>query len=45
MGLTAEQADGTIRVSLGLMNTMDEMDEAAQKLARICGVLSRYRRR
>ena len=45
MGLSAEQADGTIRVSLGLMNTMDEMDEAAQKLARICGVLSRYRRR
>lgn len=45
MGLTAEQADGTIRVSLGLYNTMDEMDETAQKLARICGVLSRYRRR
>ena len=45
MGLTPEQADGTIRVSLGLYNTMDEMDETAEKLARICGVLSRYRRR
>ena len=45
MGLTAEQADGTIRVSLGLYNTMDEMDETAGKLARICGVLSQYRRR
>ena len=45
MGLSAEQADGTIRVSLGLFNSMDEMDETAERLARICGVLSRYRRR
>ena len=45
MGLSTEQADGTIRVSLGLFNTMDEMDETAERIVRICGILSQYRRR
>lgn len=45
MGLTAEQADGTIRVSLGLFNTMAEMDETAQRIARLVAALRLYRRR
>ena len=45
MGLTAEQADGTVRVSLGLMNTMEEMDETAAQMLKIAAMLSRYRRR
>lgn len=45
MGLSGEQADGTIRVSLGLFNTMEEMDELAGKLIRLCALLRQYRRR
>ena len=45
MGLTPEQADGTIRVSLGLMNTMDEMDEAAAQMEKLYLQLKAYRRR
>lgn len=45
MGLTGEQADGTIRVSLGLMNTMDEMDEAAAQMEKMAALLAKYRRR
>ncbi len=32
MGLSQAQADGTVRVSLGALNTMDEMDEAARHM-------------
>ena len=45
MGLTTEQADGTIRVSLGLFNTAEEIDEAAARMAKLCAMLRRYRRR
>ncbi|MGN0996324.1 MAG: aminotransferase class V-fold PLP-dependent enzyme, partial [Candidatus Ventricola sp.] len=45
MGLTGEQADGTIRISLGLYNTMDEMDETAAQIRQAHALLSRYRRR
>ncbi len=45
MGRTREQADGTIRVSLGLMNAPGEMDEAAARIASACEQLRRYRRR
>ena len=45
MGLTGEQADGTIRISLGLMNAMDEMDEAAEKMKRLYLLLRQFRRR
>ena len=42
MGLTQEQADGTIRVSLGAMNTMEEMNEAAlQEAVREVDVFAR----
>ena len=45
MGLTPEQADGTVRVSLGLMNTMEEMDETAAQMEKIYTQLKAYRRR
>ena len=45
MGLSGEQADGTIRISLGLFNTLEEMDEAAAQIRRAYALLSRYRRR
>ena len=45
MGLTAAQADGTIRVSLGLFNTAEEMDEAAEKMEKLFALLRQYRRR
>ena len=45
MGLTGEMADGTIRVSLGLDNTMEEMDVVAAHMAKTAALLSRYRRR
>ena len=45
MGLTSEQADGTIRVSLGLMNTLEEMDEAAAQMKALYTQLKAYRRR
>ena len=45
MGLTAGQADGTIRVSLGLFNTAEEMDEAAEKMEKLFALLRQYRRR
>ena len=45
MGLSTEQADGTIRISLGMMNTMDEMDEAAARMLALYRQLRAYRRR
>ena len=45
MGLSAEQADGTIRISLGMMNTMEEMDEAAARMLALYRQLRAYRRR
>jgi len=45
MGLTQEQADGTIRVSLGLYNRMEEMDAAAEQMIRMFTLLSKYKRR
>ena len=45
MGLTGEQADGTIRISLGMMNSMKEMDEAAAQMEKIYMQLKAYRRR
>ena len=45
MGLTGEQADGTIRISLGMMNTLDEMDEAAAQMEKMYTQLKAYRRR
>ena len=45
MGLGTEEADGTIRVSQGMMNTEDEMRTAAEAMIRLYDVLSRYRRR
>ena len=45
MGLTQEQADGTIRVSLGLYNTMAEMDAAAEQMIKMFTLLSKYKRR
>ena len=43
MGLSTEQADGTIRISLGMMNTMDEMDEAAARMLALYRQLRAYR--
>lgn len=45
MGLTRELADGTVRVSIGLMNTMDEMDEAAAQMKALYAMLRPYKRR
>lgn len=45
MGLTAEQADGTIRISLGLLNTPEDMDEAAAQIIKAASMLAKYRRR
>ena len=45
MGLTQAQADGTIRVSLGVMNTMEEMDEAATHMLALYRMLRQFRRR
>ena len=45
MGLTSEQADGTIRISLGMMNTLEEMDEAAAQMEKFYTQLKAYRRR
>ena len=45
MGLSAEMADGTIRVSLGLNNTMEEMDVTAAHMAKMAALLAKYRRR
>ena len=45
MGMSTEQADGTIRVSLGLFNTAEEIDEAAARMIELSAALRRYRRR
>lgn len=45
MGLSTEQADGTIRISLGMMNTMEEMDEAAAQMIALHKQLQAFRRR
>jgi len=45
MGLTDTQADGTIRVSLGLFNRMEEMDETAAQMEKMFALLSKYKRR
>ena len=45
MVLSTEQADGTIRISLGMMNTMEDMDEAAARMLALYRQLKAYRRR
>ena len=40
-----ELADGTVRVSLGAMNTMDEMDEAARHMLALYRMLRQFKRR
>lgn len=45
MGLDAQLADGTIRISLGLYNKMEEMDETAAQIAKMAALLGQYRRR
>jgi len=45
MGLNAEQADGTVRISLGLNNTMEEMEETAAQMKKVFMMLRQYRRR
>ena len=45
MGLSTEQADGTIRISLGMMNTREDMDEAAARMLALYRQLKAYRRR
>ena len=40
-----EQADGTVRISLGLFNTMEEMDCAAAQMMKAAALLAKYRRR
>ncbi|MBQ8092906.1 MAG: cysteine desulfurase [Clostridia bacterium] len=45
MGLGTEAADGTIRVSIGAMNTMDEMETAAGAMIELARMLRQYRRR
>ncbi|MBQ7785844.1 MAG: cysteine desulfurase [Clostridia bacterium] len=45
MGLNAEQADGTVRISLGLNNTLEEMEETAAQMKKIFMMLRQYRRR
>ncbi|MFR0859047.1 MAG: hypothetical protein ACLSIR_04915 [Christensenellales bacterium] len=45
MGLSQAQADGTVRVSLGAMNTMDEMDEAARHMLALYRMLRQFKRR
>jgi len=45
MGIDAQLADGTIRISLGLYNKMEEMDETAAQIAKMAALLGQYRRR
>ena len=45
MGLSGEMADGTVRISLGLYNTMEEMDITAAHMAKMAALLAKYRRR
>lgn len=45
MGLTDSQADGTVRVSLGLFNTMEEMEKTAAQMRTIYELLRQFRRR
>ncbi len=45
MGLTTEEADGTIRISLSVYNTEEEMDEAADCIQRAAVMLRAYRRK
>ena len=45
MGLSQTQADGTVRVSLGALNTIDEMDEAARHMLALYRMLRQFKRR
>ncbi|MBP3655306.1 MAG: cysteine desulfurase [Clostridia bacterium] len=45
MGLSETQADGTIRISFGLMNNEQEIDTAAEKMEKLYALLKQYRRR
>lgn len=45
MGVTGERADGTIRISLGLYNTIDEIKETAAQIEKVHALLRQYRRR
>ena len=44
-GMDPRLADGTIRVSLGLFNTEEEMDRAAEAMLRLSAALRKYQRR
>ena len=44
-GMDPRLADGTIRVSLGLFNTEEEMDRAAEAMRRLSAMLRKYQRR
>ena len=44
-GMDPRLADGTIRVSLGLFNTEEEIDRAAEAILRLTAMLRRFQRR
>ena len=45
MGISPERAEWALRFSLSPHTTMEEIDDAAEKLRTIYGMLSRFRRR
>ena len=45
IGTPASEMDNSIRMSLSVMNTMEEMDEAAQAVGEIVPLLRKYIRR
>lgn len=45
IGVPKEEMDNSIRMSLGVMNTLEEMDEAARAVAEIVPFLRKYTRR
>ena len=45
IGIPASEMDNSIRMSLSVMNTMEEMDEAAQAVGEIVPLLRKYIRR
>ena len=45
MGMDTQRADGTIRISLGFLNTIEEMDRAAECIISQYKLLRSFRRR
>lgn len=45
MGITGERAAGAVRMSLSVMNTLEEMDTAAQHIAESVTALRKYKRK